>query len=280
MIVDTLFYIAFFGQIVLISYVVPRKIDRNVQYVLDNFPPDIYPKLYPLPYEVYAKQYRYFTMLCRSILVIGLVLLGFFITGKFENDMQTVVPIGYFFVQYLPIILIEISGNKQLKLMRADLSRRTRKAVLRPRRLWDVVPADIGIAAIVVYCCFAALAIGLELYNVAPEKGYFTLLIITLANGFFLGIIFWNLYGKNQDPYRSDETRLSQIRLVAKSLCLISIAATLFISFTLLLNAFEIESAEGISLCFYLQLISLLSMSSFRIDHVDFEVYKEMEATG
>lgn len=278
MLVDVLFYIAFFGQIVLISFIIPRKINQNCRYVLNNFPAENYPKLYPLPYEHYEKQYKYFVLLCRAILVIGIVLLGFFISGKLGSNMQTAIPLGYFFLQYIPLMLIEISSSKQFKLMRTDESRKTRKAVLQPRRFLDFVPPSLGIAAIVLYFSFAVLAIGTELYDTGTSDGYFSLLIITLGDMFFLGIIFWNLYGKNQDPYRSNETRLEQIRMITKSLFMINIAATSFGFLSLLVNVLDIESAESISMVCYLQLIALLTMSSFRVDHIDFEVYKKSEA--
>lgn len=280
MLVNILFYIAFLGQILLISYLLPRKINKSVHYVLDNFPPADYPKLYPMPYEHYAKQYKSFVLLCWIIFVLGIVLLSLFISGQFEEDMQTVVPQTYFFIQYIPVILIEIASRKQLKLMRSDSNRRTREATLQPRRFLDFIPAGIGGAAAAVYCSFVVLTIGTELYDPQTANGYYSLAMVTSANLFFLGIIFWNLYGNKQDPYQSNETRQAQIRMVAKALLLISIAATLYVSFTIVLNLFEIESAEGISLCFYLQLISLLNMSSFKLDNVDFSVYKEAEAVG
>ncbi|MFK7865125.1 MAG: hypothetical protein AB8B95_12975, partial [Pseudohongiellaceae bacterium] len=179
-----------------------------------------------------------------------------------------------------PIVLVEISGSKQLKLMRSDLSHRTRHATLQPRRLLDVIPTGIGIVGGLVYAGFALLTLGIQFSDPETDRGFFSLLIVTLGNVFFIGIVYWNLYGRNQDPYRSDETRLSQIRTVAKSLILISIAATAFAGFTLVLDILKVESAEGISLCFYLQLIALLSLSSFKIDNVDFEVYRETAASS
>lgn len=278
MTLDILFYIAFFGQIVLISFIMPRKIDKAAHYVLNNFPAENYPKLYPMPYENYEKQYKYFVLLCRAVLIIGVVLLGLFVSGVFGSDMQRAVPLGYFFVQYLPLIMIEISSRKHLKLMRNDEARTTRKAVLQPRRFIDFVPPRIGIAAIFLYISFAILAIFVELFDTGTSNGFSNLAIITLADIFFLGIIFWNLYGKNQDPYRSNETRLEQIRSLTKSLFLINIAATSFAFLTLLVNFLSIEVAESISLVCYLQLVALLGMPSLKFDHVDFDVYKKDEA--
>lgn len=280
MTVNFVFYVAFFGQIVLISYFLPRKIGKNVDYVLNNFPPEDYPKLYPMPQLYYGKRYRGFQLLCRAILAMGLVLLGLFISGIIEDDMQTTVPLLYFFIQYIPVVLVEIVGRKQLKLMRRDESLRTRKASLQPRRLLDVVPKGLGYFAAAVYCGFIILTISIELYATETANGFFSLAIVSCANLFFLSIVLWNLYGRNQDPYRSEETRLSQTTRITQALLLINIAATLFVSFTLILDVFQIESAEGISLCFYLQLISLLNMASMRIDNVDFEVYRDSPALG
>lgn len=64
--------------------------------------------------------------------------------------------------------------------------------------------------------------------------------------------------------------------MVTRSLFLISIAATSFGFLSLLINVLKIESVESISMCFYLQLISLLSMSSFKVDHIDLRSIKRM----
>ncbi|MFK7865253.1 MAG: hypothetical protein AB8B95_13625, partial [Pseudohongiellaceae bacterium] len=92
MTVTLLFYMAFLGQIVLISYILPRKIEKNIQYVLKNYSPADYPKLYPKPFEYYTKRIKGFRVLCRTVLALGFILLGLFVTEQFNNDMQTIVP--------------------------------------------------------------------------------------------------------------------------------------------------------------------------------------------
>ena len=43
-----LFYLVFLGQVLLISYVFPRRVLKRMRHVVDNYPPTEYPRLYPV----------------------------------------------------------------------------------------------------------------------------------------------------------------------------------------------------------------------------------------
>jgi hypothetical protein len=60
-----------------------------------------------------------------------------------------------------------------------------------------------------------------------------------------------------------------------KTLLLISIVATLFIAIAIVLASLELRNFEPIATSLYLQLIAVLGLRNYRIDNINFEVYKE-----
>ena len=103
---------------------------------------------------------------------------------------------------------------------------------------------------------------------------------MTVGNLFFAGLIVKTLYGKRRDPYQANEDRLWQIELLVKSLVFISIAATTFVSITLVLSALDLRNLIDMFTSLYYQLIiaaslRILLINTSRIDDINFEVYKE-----
>ena len=152
--VDSLFYIAFLGQIFLISYYFPEKILGRMRYVLETYPPSKYPKLYPKPVEYYRIGQWAFKVINRFIILLGfLILLAMLFVvdhGSFADDgfISEAWPAAYGMIQFLPLMLLEFSEFSQFKLMRKANAATTRKAELRRRRLFGVVsPSLLGLAS-------------------------------------------------------------------------------------------------------------------------------------
>ena len=69
------FYIVFLGQILLTSWYFPRLLLGRMQRVLNDYPPETYPKLYPRPVEEYKIAQWKFRMVNRVVLGLGFVIL-------------------------------------------------------------------------------------------------------------------------------------------------------------------------------------------------------------
>lgn len=271
---NIIFYFVFLSQIVLISFYFPRKMLRRTNHVFAKYPPSEYPKLYPKPIEYYEKLKSNYKNINLSILLVGLllltVLLGY--PGSREWDFGNIV-FPYFFIQFFPLILIEIESFKIYKLMRQASS--IRKADLHPRSLFDFVsPKMIGVA-IFVYFAFIVFVIFINQFEFPWFGGYGNIVGITAINFFFTGIIIWNLYGKKQDPYQAFEDRKRQIELIVKQLVFISIVATLFIVITVILNALDLRHFNTTAMSLYFQMIAVIALRTLRIDSINFEVYKK-----
>ena len=272
---NLLFYVVFLGQILLISFYFPRKMLGQMRYVVETYPPSTHPKLYPQPIEFYEKAQRNYGITNQFILVAGLMLIAILLATPRSGEWDSNIVFTYFMVQFIPLMRLELRSFKYFRLMRKADSRTTRKAELHPRRFFDFVsPTLIGLA-IFVYVAFVLLILYVRQFEFPWFGGYWNIFGITAANLFFAGIVIWNLYGKKLDPYRAYEDRIRQIEITVKALVFVSIAATSFISIVVILAALELRNLQPMAQSLYFQLIAVISLRTYRIDNINFEVYKE-----
>jgi len=270
-----LFHIVFLSQILVISYLVPSRIYGRMKYIFDTYPPSTYPKLYPRPVEHYEIERRSFRNLNVAILVIGLLILAALIVVPHDNDLGNAISVGFYFVQFIPLMLLEFSSFKELKLMRNAGPRPTRKAELRPRHLFDFIsPVYFGLAAF-VYVVFVVIIVYMRQFDYEWFGGYVNIAGITMMNLIFAGIVLWNMYGKKQNPHQSYEDRNKQIKSILKSFLFISILATVFVLISVVLSALEMRHLMPTAMSLYLQGIALACIQSYVIDYRNFDVYRE-----
>lgn len=250
-----------------------------MKYLFDNYPPSIYPKLYPDSIESYHRARRNFRLLNALILVAGLLIVVALYVVPHDADLGNVISFGYFMLQFSPLMLLELSSFKEFKKMRKANSSTSRKANLRPRRLLDFVsPAAFG-TAVFTYFAFVLAVLYIKQFNFEWFGGYWNIVGITGMNIFFAGIVVFNMYGKKLNPHQSDEDRTRQIGGTVKALVLTSIMATVFVTISVLLSAFDLREFMPVGQSVYFQVIAVISIRAtmlyFQVDDVDFEVYKE-----
>ncbi|MGH1365232.1 MAG: hypothetical protein ACRBF0_16850 [Calditrichia bacterium] len=271
---DILFGLIFLSQILLISYYLPGKLLKRIRAVFTNYPPEVYPRLYPKPISYYEMGMLRFKYMNGLILLIGMALLVVFL-GDSTNDDWGGVVFGYFMIQFIPMALVEIYSFKYLKLLRENDSRSTRTANLQPRRLSDVLSPGLVGLAVIVYVAFIVLVVYVNQFGYPWFGGYANIAGITFANLLFTGIVLWNFYGERKNPYQASEDRMNQIKLLVKQVALISIAATLFVALNIFLKVFDLHHLNQIALSLYFQLIALFSFQGFFMDTINADVYKE-----
>ena len=287
-IVTILFYLVFLSQILLISYYYQTKLRNRILYVLTNYPPAKYPKLYPRPYDCFAEEagkkgLRTFRNINLFIAAVGLAMLVAAIRSGYSPSLKggdEIFVLMYFMLQMSPFIYAEIRGFKQYKRMREVYVDRSRKADLNPRHLFDFIsPAYIALAVLMY-----AASITYFLYNIgfdAPWEGevYVTLVGVTGMNLLFVAMIAKNMYGKKIDPHQSSKDRLKRIEIVVKTTVFTSIGVSVFFMLTGLADEFELEVYDPVLTSIYVQLIALfglgLEFRTARIETIDFDVYKE-----
>lgn len=283
---DILFYIAFLGQIFLISWYFPRKVLTRVRYVMETYPPERYPKLYPQSIERYRIGQAIFSAANRIVVAIGfgIMFLVMFVIdhSTFADDgyISEFWPMLYGLIQFVPLVSLEISEFGQMKLMRKANVTSTRTADLRPRRLFDhVTPQLFGLAVAAV---LAAVLFDLYLHGFDVSLGHDSVvraLVLVATNAMLATLGAWLLYGKKLNPHQSAEDRSRHVRSSLTSFAYCSIAMSIFFMTQAADQVYDIDYLDAALLSLYFQAIVALSLGhllrSQPLDEINFDVYKE-----
>lgn len=280
---NPLFYIVFLGQILLVSYLVPKLILNRFDRLLADYPPESYPKLYPKSVEIYRIGHAIFKWTNVLILVLGFaVLYGIYAfdhgTATDDGYISEVWPAAYGLIQFLPLLALELLGFRQFNWMRKANTDSTRKADLRPRRLFDFVSPGLLLAAIALF----AAVIGLDLYvnDFAVKWGSDAVqrdLVLAGTNVFLLAVGLWQLTGRKLDPHQSATDRARQIKVQLTSLLLVSMAMSIYFMTQTADDAFDLDYLDAPLISLYFQVIVLVSigfmMRSLKLEDINFDVY-------
>ena len=128
------FYLVFLSQVLLISFYFPRRILGRVKYMVENYPPSDYPRLYPVPISVVEKAQRYYRNMNRIALLVGFLLLATLIYSPTAQRLKwDFVLTFHIALQFSPLLIAATSGFVYFNLKRKADSRSTRRAELRRR---------------------------------------------------------------------------------------------------------------------------------------------------
>lgn len=283
-----LFYGVFLAQIFLASIYFPMKIRKRILYVLKNYPPKDYPKLYPKPSDFYAekaarnglKAYKYINL---AIAGIGLGILGWgLISGYTPSPLggDEIFVMFYFILQASPLFYLELKGYKQYKRMRQTNLGGARKAELNPRKLFDFISPFLVALAVILFIGWVAFYLYSTGFDAHWEADvYGTLGAITGMNLLFIALIAKYMFGKKLNPYQAYADRLKQIETIVKTSVFASIAASIFLTIFNLADEFGFELYDPVLTSVYLQIALFLGLGTefrkIKLETVDFEVYKK-----
>lgn len=286
---NSLFYLVFTGQIFLISWYFARKIHARMTYVINHYPEDQYPKLYPRPVEYYRIGHAVFRYANMAIFLLGFAILGLVIFvvdhATFADDgyISEFWPALYGMIQMIPTAVLEFSELNQLKKMRELNIRSTRTAELQPRNLSQFIsPWLLGTAICLV---IATIAVDFYLADFAFNKETIpqTLLILA-ANGLFAFLGAKALYGPRQNPYQSHADRSHHIKVNLQSFASVSIAGSLFLLMQSVRDVYPLAFMDAVVMSIYFQAIVFFSIGyllrNIKIEDLDFTVYRSPEASG
>ena len=288
---DILFYIAFLGQIFVISWYFPEKVLTRMRYVMETYPPEQYPKLYPQSVERYRIGQAIFRNANRVVMLIGfaiLLLVVFVIDhSTFADDgyISEFWPAVYGVIQFLPLIAMEISEFGQMKLMRKANVSSTRSANLRPRRLFDHISPRL--VALTVTTIFATIFVDLYIHDFVISLGHDSIqrtLVLLATNGMLVALGAWLLYGRKLNPHQAVEDRARHVRAALTSFAYCSLVMSAFFVFTAIDDVFEIDFLDAAVMSLYFTIIVALSLGyllhSQPLDEINFDVYKENGAAA
>ncbi len=286
---NLLFLVVFLSQIFVSSWFFPRRILQRLEKLRTDYPPQDYPKLYPGSIEAYAACQRLFRRSSLVLFALGFVFLYCALvldggSSSADGHISEVWPAVYGVLQFLPLVLLELLGFRQFRLMRQGNRDSTRKADLSPRRLFDFVSP--ALLALTVVLMLAVIGLGLYMHDfvvVWHSDAVQQSLVMLATNMALLLVGLWQLYGRKLDPYQARSDRHRQIRAQLTSLLLVSCALSVFLLWQTAGDAFSLHALDAVAMSLYFQIIVGLSlglvMRSQRVEDIDFEVYAASPST-
>lgn len=277
---DLFFSLAFLSQIVLISVWLPMRVNALLRHQLETWPIESYPRLYPKPVAYYERALLHFRLINGAIFLAGLFLWIVFSVDE-TNDDYGGVAWGFFMLQSLPFVMLEIFTFRTWKLMRDADTRSMRKAELRPRQLADVVSAmQLGITAS-AFIVFSLFIIYVDQFAYSWFGGYTNIAILGAGYAFLSGIVLWELYGRKKDPYQDENDRISRLRELIRHFVFVAVAVTVYGMVTISLQVLELNQFRQLAFSIYCQLLAIASFYTvFRHRDTNFEVYREEKITA
>ncbi len=272
---QTLFFVAFAGQILLVSVLFPRTIVRRMTHVFEHYPPSTHPRLYPRPLEYYEGKRAAYRAVNYFIAAIGIAIFAALLTMDYDRKLFGNASFFYFLLQMAPMLWIEHTLRAELKRMREVDTRSTRFAELNPRRLFDVMSPALFWSVVLVYVGFWVFVTWFRQFDYPWFGGYQNNAIVTAMNVFFAAVLGWQMYGKKLNPHLASEDRMRHTRRIALLLGLVSIAATLYAVMTILLSAAEYREFQPFARSLYFQVITFMSFQVYSLDNSNFDVYRE-----
>ena len=281
-------YLAFLGQIFLLSYYYPSRFIKRTRYVLETYPPAEYPKLYPNSFGYDAKAdytsgLTTYKILNGFAILVGLGLLGWAIfTGYTPSPTggEEVLIVIYLFIQSIPHIKTEVAAYQHRKAMHYFDKSTTRVADLTPRKLFDFV------SPVAVYLA-ATLFISWLVFFIATEGPitewqdniYISMAVLLSVHIGYVIAIKRTIYSKKLDPHQATKDQLTAIETRIKMYVYSIIFLNLFMLVNTAIEVSGYEILDPIATTLYFQvLIATIMELLFRtqkIEAIDFEVYRE-----
>jgi hypothetical protein len=289
-----LFCIVFLSQVLLISWFYPRRVISRGWYVLQNFPPATHPKLYPYPPEDFARWLRKIARFNLVIVLAGLSIIGALILATLggEWDGTIVTPwsasgewtsgivIPYFLVQFvLGLAYLNFSGRKFILAMAKAPPPRVRTTELRRRRLVDFVsPTLLGVAALTNVAFIAFVLYDYQRFGLPGFKAAGVIASVVFALVVLSVTVGIALRARSFDPYQADQDRRNTIKLVVQQALAFCIAYPILLSAWLIVRIFDPHLLEPVIASLFCQGIALALLwpsYSYRVDQIDFDVYRQ-----
>ena len=280
---NPLFFAVFLAQIFVSSYWLPRIILARIDRVRSEYPPERYPRLYPGSSDAFASSRSLFVWACRLVFVLGFAMLyGAFALdgGRFADDgyISEVWPAAYGLCQFMPLVIMELLGFRQLHLMRKANTDVTRKASLRPRRLFDFVsPVLLTLALALLVAVIGFNLYAHDFHLIWGSDAMQQSLVMLVTNLALLMVGVWQLHGRKLNPHQATVDRTRQIRTQLTSLLLISCVLSVFLIWQTIGDLHALHYLDATAMSMYVQLIAILSVGlslrSLRLDDLDFSAY-------
>ncbi|XOV87794.1 MAG: hypothetical protein ACFHX7_23040 [Pseudomonadota bacterium] len=273
---DLIFSLALLCQVIIVSIWLPARIRANAREMLDTHPAADYPRLYPRSPAYYERALVHFSWINWAIAALGLFAWMVFNLDESRSD-YTGVAWGLFMLQGLTFVLLEVFAFRTWKLMREADDRPRRTAILKPRRLLDIVsPTQLALLG-ASYLSFA----GFTLFISQLDLPWFSALanLLVLGGGYCMlaALLYWQWSGGRRDPYIAEQDHLRRIRYLVRQAVFVCVALTAYAVVTITLQAFELREFKPLAMSLYCQLLAVGAwFSIYQPTRINFDVYREL----
>ena len=285
-----LFFFVFASQVLLISWLYPRRVLSRTRLVLRNHPPSTHPKMYVQPIEYYERRLRNYARLNHGIAAAGFLIIVGLVLGTFagqwdgaigtpwsssgEWDAAIVTP--FFLVQWIGAFYYQLSMLKHNKARAQAALPRVRTTELRRRRLFDFVSPVILIVAVLTNITYIAFVLwyrrfGFDWFTAAGNIAIIALMVVAMAATVAITL------RTRPDHYQAHQDRLDLMKLVVNQVVAFSIAFPVVFAIQLIVKLYDPDFLEPVIASLNAQLIALawlLPAYRYRMDKIDFDVYK------
>ncbi len=283
-----IFYLVFASQIYVISLHYPAKWIKRIRYVLNNYPPEDYPKLYPEGHSAIIadreqRRLRLIEGYTRVVAAVGVaILLLMLVSGyrpKSEGGDEIVVML-YFFLQTAPFLFLSYNEFQQFRRMQEGYKAARRSAELRPRKLFDFISPVYVLVAGLMFAAWLAFYIWQAGDISTWGEGVYVTLVLIPGMNLAYGLIIWkHLVGKKIDPYQAPADQMRTIGVTINTLVISSTMVSFFMLVMEAADVFAFEVLDPPFTSFYLQLCLVmgigLTLRQINVEDVDFEVYRK-----
>lgn len=278
-----LFILVYLSQLVLISVIMPSWITKRFVGMTEKYPPERYPKLYPVSVSKITSVINTFKYMNTAMAGLGLIFLAITIlmgaTELLGWDTQSMLTIT-FFLQVVPFFYLSYSGIKYQQIMRKVNHNHFRTANLKPRSFRLFVPVHFMVLCVLSFVAYVGMVFYVQRDPFPGFVGYWNILFVFLLNAFYFIMIHKTIVSKKLDPHQSQEDRMIHISLVTKVLLLGAIFANLFLATSLILSVLDLRHIGDIVQSLYFQLVALMMSQTTTYEPEDYSVYqKDSEST-
>jgi hypothetical protein len=244
-----LFLAMFPVQILGMSVLYPVRLTRLIRAGLTNIHAERLAEMYP-GVDVGHAHERFLTRYHTAntvVAVLGLLLLGWFLRymqdpGWDEGTVRGLITV-YFFLQYLPVVLIVWLTTRFNKVHRRSSLGGKRKAILQRRGLFDFVSPLTVVLAILSFFLFAAFCFYVAQDPFPGFAGPFVNIgLVTLMYVVLGAVLYWVLYGWKADPLQTHAARMRMISFVVNCYAWMCILIPIFLSLSFARKLLDLET--------------------------------------
>lgn len=253
----------FAAQVLALSVVFPHRLAAYVRLKASECPPELLARLYPgaNPSAETDKLLGRFSLAHGCISAGGAALLGWMASTEPQLPGTTLmlVPVVFFVVQMLPMLVMAAVGLRQIVWLRAATVERKRKASLQPRRLRDLISPRRLAVELGLFLLFTALM--LVLMHGVPQPiplllGYPMIGAAALGCGLQYAYLHWRLRGR-KTPLETQDERLRTTATEAHKSLYGTLVSVVFLTLFVLLPRLDLQAWLPLAMSSFMVVVAL-----------------------